>query len=600
MTQGVVRKGVVNSMQGAKPAPSKDSGGSAPLLESGLATLAGRKPDNEDAAIFHWPDDPHLREYLGAVAAVADGVSSAEAGAHASKTATRQFVSDYFNVPDTWPVARAGEKALTSINSKLYRLSHAFTQQEKGYLCTFSALVIKSRTAHYFHVGDSRIYHMRGAELRQASRDHTVILGRQRQMLVRALGMDTALQVDYGRIDLAPGDRLLLTSDGVHDFLPEETLRGILSAPDASAQHMANALVQQALLAGSDDNLSAVVLEIIALPATTLDEYSRQLTRLPFPPPLEPGMRLDGFLVERELYASPRSQLYLVRDTASGEQLVMKTPSANYADDLHYIDRFVQEEWVGLRIQHPRVARVLRQQRPRTALYYLMEYIQGETLAQWMQHNRFPKPTRAFRLLQEIAAGLQAFHDQETVHQDLRPANILIDRDDHARIVDFGSVYIAGSAEIFRPLQHSSALGTASYSDPHTLLGRNTGIRGDLYALATIAYELFTGQLPYGEEINDCRARGDYERLRYRDARQFNPVIPLWFDRALARGCAIDLEQRYHTLDDFMADLANPNPRYLRDDPSDLHHQHASLFWKLLCALWGVTLLALLALFSSP
>ncbi|WP_193166144.1 bifunctional protein-serine/threonine kinase/phosphatase [Microbulbifer hainanensis] len=575
------------------------SGNRSLQLDLGLGTLAGKKPTNEDAAIVHWPEDQHRREYLGAVAAVADGVSSAEAGAHASATATRQFVSDYFNAPDTWPVARAGEKALTSINSKLYRLSHAFTQQEKGYLCTFSALVIKSRTAHYFHVGDSRIYHLRNGELRQVSRDHTVVLGHQRQMLVRALGMDHALQVDYGQIPLETGDLLLLTSDGVHDFLPVETLHEILSRPQTSAQEKVDALIQQALLAGSDDNVSAVVVGVDALPATTLDEYSRKITRLPFPPPLEPGMVLDGFRIERELYSSPRSQLYLVHDTASGEQVVMKTPSENYADDISYIDRFVQEEWVGLRIRHPNVTRIYRQRRPRTALYYVMEYVDGETLAQWMQNHRFPKPARAFQLLKEIAAGLQAFHDQETVHQDLRPANIMVDRDGHVKIVDFGSVYVAGSAEIFRPLQHPGALGTASYSDPHTLLGRNTGIRGDLYAFATIAYELFTGELPYGEEIDDCHALGDYERLRYRDARQFNPVIPIWFDRTLERGCAIDLERRYHTLDEFMADLANPNPAYLRDDPADLHSQHASLFWKLLCGLWAVTLLALLALFSS-
>ncbi|WP_295801319.1 bifunctional protein-serine/threonine kinase/phosphatase [uncultured Microbulbifer sp.] len=569
-------------------------------LQSGICSRAGIKPQNEDAAVFHWPTDPHLQEYLGAVAAVADGVSSAEAGALASRTATAQFVSDYYRAPDTWSAARAGQQVLTSINNKLYRKSHDFAQQEKGFLCTFSALVFKSRSAHFFHVGDSRIYRLRDSKLELLTRDHTVTLGHRRRILSRALGMDTSLQVDYGRIPLQQGDRYLLTSDGVHDFVPAATATEVLRRHDLNAQQQAETLVRYAEESGSDDNLTALVVEVTALPTTTLDEYNHQLTRLPFPPALDPGMVLDGYTVIRELFSSERSQLYLVRDSESGNTLVMKTPSVNYEDDVHYIDRFIQEEWIGLRIQSDRVVRICRQSRRRSALYYLMEYIEGGTLASWIARNRFPKPTEAFRIIREIAEGLAAFHEQETIHQDLRPANIMLDENARVKIIDFGSVYIAGSAEVFRPLQHPAALGTASYADPHYLLGRNSGIQGDIYALATIAYEVFTGELPYGETIADCRSRSDYEQLHYRSASQFNPVIPLWFDRALERGCAIDLEQRYHSLDTFMADLANPNPDYLRDDPADPQQQHASLFWKILCGLWGATLLAMLALFSSP
>lgn len=568
-------------------------------LQAGSCSRAGIKPQNEDAAVFHWPGDPHLQQYLGAVAAVADGVSSAEAGALASRTATGQFVSDYYRTPDTWSAARAGQKVLASINSKLYRKSHDYPQEEKGFLCTFSALVFKSRSAHFFHVGDSRIHQLRGDRLDCLTRDHTVTLGHRRRMLARALGMDTGLQVDYGRVALEQGDRFLLTSDGVHDFVPAISAMEVLRRDDLDPQQKAETLVRYAEENGSDDNLTAVVVEVAALPATTLDDYSHQLTRLPFPPPLEPGMILDGYTVERELFSSRRSQLYLVRDTAGGETLVMKTPSVSYEDDIHYIDRFVQEEWIGLRIQSERVVRIFRQKRQRTALYYLMEYVEGCTLETWIARNRFPKPAEAFRIVRQIAEGLTAFHEQETIHQDLKPANLMLDKTGHVKIIDFGSVYVAGSAEVFRPLQHPGALGTASYSDPQYLLGRNTGIQGDLYALATIAYEIFTGELPYGEGINECRSRADYERLRYRCGNQFNPVIPIWFDRTLERGCAIDPDKRYHTIAEFIADLGNPNPEYLLEDPSEYKSRNASLFWKILSGLWVVTLLSVLALFST-
>lgn len=160
--------------------------------------------------------------------------------------------------------------------------------------------------------------------------------------------MKTGLQVDYGQLSLAKDDVLLITSDGVHDFIKQDLLRELLADTQTSEQETAETLVRLAEENGSDYNLSALVVKVKALPQTTLDDYSRQLTRLPFPPELEPGMVLDGYQVERELFSSQRSQLYLVRDSATGEILVMKTPSVNYEDDIHYIDRFIQEEWIGL------------------------------------------------------------------------------------------------------------------------------------------------------------------------------------------------------------------------------------------------------------
>ena len=79
-------------------------------------------------------------------------------------------------------------------------------------------------------------------------------------------------------------------------------------------------------------------------------------------------------------------------------------------------------------------------------------------------------------------------------------------------------------------------------------MGINSGVQGDLYTLTTMAYEIFTGKLPYSKAIEECQSALDYARLGYRSANQFNPVIPLWFDRALERGVKFDLEKRYSIL----------------------------------------------------
>ena len=564
----------------------------------GCQTSAGIKPINEDAASFVIPEQSNQIEHKGICCVVADGVSSAEAGQQASHIAVSQFTQDYYQTPDTWSVSHAGQKILSAINLSLFKRSHEFNNEEKGYLCTFVGLVFKSQTAHFFHVGDSRITRHRNGTFKQLTRDHSAVISESKSYLTRALGMDNNLHVDYGKLALEVGDQFLLSSDGVHEFISETELAAVLDN-DGSAAEKAERLMSLALENGSDDNLSCIVANVESISNQSLDDFNTQLTRLPFPPELEPGMKLDGYRVEKELFASSRSQLYLVRDEETEQKLVMKTPSVNFCQDTGYIDRFIQEEWIGKRIDSDKVVKIINQQRPRTCLYYLMEWLPGISLDKWMRDHPYPSPKRAIAMVKQIALGLKAFHDKETIHQDLKPANILIDQDDRIKIVDFGSTFVAGTAEIFKPLQHEGALGTASYSDPNYLLGKNTGIQGDLYALATICYEMFTGKLPYGEKVEDCRSHHEFDRLRYISANRYNPVIPIWFDRALEKGVKIDLEHRYVTIEQLLQDLTHPNPDFLLDVPEAKAERSKTTFWMMLSGFWVLMLAAVFSMFTG-
>lgn len=567
-------------------------------MEAAFSSRAGIKPVNEDAAGVRLPDDDYLAVNKGVVLVVADGVSSAEAGREASHTAVERFIEEYYQTPDTWSVGKCGEKILSTINLRLFRKSHEFTTDSKGYLSTFSAIVIKGRTAHFFHVGDSRIFLLRAGGLSQCTTDHTASLGDNKTFLTRAIGMDNRLHLDYGRIPLENGDRLLLCSDGIHDFIAQPKMIELMSQ-EAPVKVISDLLLEQALADNSDDNISAVVARIDQLPSENLDDYSAKLTRLPFPPELKTGMKLDGYEVQKELFASSRSQLYLVKDSETSQLLAMKTPSINYEEDTAYIDRFIQEEWIGLRIQNPNVVRIVRQTRKRCFLYYLMEYVDGQGLDVWIEENKPPSPRRAIHLVKQVAAGLEAFHDNEAIHQDLKPGNIIVTKDQRALILDFGSVFVAGLSERVNPLIAEGVLGTAGYSDPLYLRGKNPGIQGDVYSLATITYEMFTGQLPYGDKIEECRSAFDYDQLRYTPATAYNPVIPEWFDGALKKATDFDLEVRYRTIDDFMQDLLHPNPEFLKEDPVVQKSANTLMFWKMLSGFWFITFLLLIYLFSQ-
>jgi serine/threonine protein phosphatase PrpC len=563
-------------------------------------TDAGAKKSiNEDAIGFRIPDS-ELLSTKGAVAVVADGVSSAEAGREAAHRSVEAVLENYFTTPELWSVKHAVQKTLTTLNSELYDLGREMPDEARGYICTLSLIVIKSHLAYLFHVGDSRIYRLsaKDGSFSQLTRDHVAAISNEKQYLIRAMGMDTTLNIDASTVELCQGDIFFLDSDGIHDFLSDEQIRQSIERGQDDYQGTCQDLVEQALQAGSDDNLSCCLLRVDHLGVEEKSDFSERLTKLPFPPELRPGLKIDGYEVLQELWASERSQLYVVKNLQTGEELVMKTPSANYDDDPAYIERFIAEEWIGSRINHPKVVSIV----PATKgeqhfLYYLMEKVPGITLQKWIEQNPEPRPSVVAGIILDIAQGMAAMHAQQVVHQDLKPGNVMILPDGGVKIVDFGAVYAPGLQEIFNPFEREIALGTLDYADPSYRFGINTYIKGDIYSLAVIAYEMFTGgQLPYGRRMERCKTLQDFYSLEYVPSYRHREIIPLWFDRALEKACKNDPAQRYETLDEFIHDLQHPNPEFLKDSPSKKKEGNTVFFWKILSFLWLTILLVVLVL----
>jgi len=537
------------------------------------------------------PEEP-VRTLKGIAAVVADGVSSAEAGREAAELCVQSFLSDCYSTPDSWSVRHSARVVLTALNRWLYAKSHATQLGAQGYLSTLSALVLKSHTAYLFHVGDSRIYRIRGRRIERLTRDHVAGIGEHKHFLSRAVGMAADLGVDYREVGLRAGDCFVLTTDGIHDFLSDEELCGaVLEGLEGGGpfETRCRGLLERARSAGSDDNLTCQLLRIDAIAPAQRDELLRELTRLPFPPPLAPGMRLDGYQVERELHASARSQIHLVRSEEGGELLAMKTPSLNFEDDPAYIERFVMESWIGGRIDHPNVVRVVSSPCPPTALYYLMEYIEGGTLAEWRDGRRGVGVREVVSLMEQVAAGLRAFERLEMIHQDLRPQNVLIDAEGRARIVDFGSCWVAGIQEIAAPISRDAVLGTARYTAPECRWGETAGIRSELFSLGTLAYELLTGHLPYGEAFERCRSPRDFSRICYTPSHQHDPMIPTWIDAAIQKAVALSPDARYESLSEFLHALKEPSALRLSEGHRPLVERDPVRFWR---GVAGVLLLA--------
>ena len=182
-------------------------------------------------------------------------------------------------------------------------------------------------------------------------------------------------------------------------------------------------------------------------------------------------MEFDGYRVVRQIHASSRSHAYLAVDGETGEQVVIKTPSTDHARDPAYLERFLMEEWIARRIDNAHVLKPCALTRKRSYQYLTMEFIEGQTLAQWMRDHPKPDLTTVRDIIAQIAKGLQAFHRLEMLHQDLRPENIMIDGTGTVKIIDFGSTRVAGLLEIERSERSDAHPGHGTIFGPGVLPG---------------------------------------------------------------------------------------------------------------------------------
>lgn len=553
----------------------------------------GLKEENQDFYGAMMPAEPQLG-IKGIAIAIADGVSSSVLGREAAETCVGSFLSDYYSTPDSWTVKTSAHKILTAINSWLYSKGQQYSDNTRGMITTFSALILKSTTGYIFHVGDTRIYRLQDKSLECLTTDHRRKV-QKNNYLSRAMGIDVHLEIDYRKLELESGNIFVLTTDGVHDFISDRDIADIIFR-NTSLDDAAKEVVQYSLSSGSLDNITCQILRVDSLPVKSENEVYNELARVPFPPDLEPGMVMDGYRIEHEIHASKRTQVYKATDTDTGKPVVIKTPSVNFEDDPAYIENFIREEWVGKRIHNSRVLKISAQTRQRQFLYYVTEYIDGQTLRQWIKEHPQPEIIQVREIVKQIVTGLRAFHRLEMIHQDLKPENIMLDAQGMVKIIDFGSTKIAGIAEIQSPVQRLNLLGTKNYTAPEYFLGQAGTTRSDIFALGTITYELLTGKLPYGNQLEKASETKRVSKLKYQPGYHFNPMIPVWLDRALEKAVNPDPSLRYNLLSEFIHDITRPNERFMTEASVPLIERNPVAFWKGLSVLLFITNLILVYL----
>ena len=563
----------------------------------GQYSSKGRKPANQDFHGVLIPAEPLLSS-KGIAVVLADGISSSSVSHIASESAVKSFLTDYYCTSESWSAKTSAQRVIAATNSWLHsqtRRSQYAYDRDKGYVCTLSAMVIKSRTAHIFHVGDCRIYRLAGNSLEQLTNDHRVIVSEEQTYLGRALGINPQIEIDYQAIQIEEGDVFLLATDGAYEHVSDRFIATSLRNYAGDLDQAATVIAAKAFEQGSADNITVQIVRIAGLPDREADGIFPQATELPLPPLLEPRMLFDGYRIVREIHSSSRSHIYLGVDIESDTPVAIKIPSIDLRDDASYLKRFLMEEWIARRIDNPHVLKPRPQSRKRNYVYVVMEFIEGQTLTQWMIDNPRPELEAVRGIVEQIAKGLRAFHRMEMLHQDLRPDNIIIDQTRTVKIIDFGSTKVTGVAEASPATDHQEILGTVQYTAPEYFLGEGGSPRSDMFSLGVITYQMLTGKLPYGAEAARARTKSQIRKLRYNSALDEDREIPVWIDGALRRAVHPDPYKRYESLSEYVFDLRRPNASYLNPSLTPLIERNPLLFWKCATAILACIVVALLA-----
>jgi len=563
-------------------------------ISAGQYSDAGAKPVNQD---FHGLLVPTGHQLItkGIAVAIADGISSSNVSQIASESAVAGFLNDYFSTPESWSVKQSAQRVLRATNAWLHaqtRQSQYRYDRDRGYVCTLSVMVLKSATAHLFHVGDARIYRVHSGQLEQLSTDHRLWLSGESSCLTRAMGIEHQLDIDYQSLPIQPGDTFLLTTDGVHEHLDERIMARIIRESGDDLDGAARELATAALERGSSDNLTAQIIRVDSVPSVRENsELFQELAGLPFAPELQPGQHMDGYRILRQIHASSRSHVYLAVDEETETRVVLKMPSLEQRHDPAYLEQFATEQWIARRINSAYVVRPFRPDRKPSFLYQATEFVEGGTLRQWMLDNPAPALETVRNLVEQIGKGLRAFHRLEMVHQDLKPENVLVDTHGTITLIDFGATRVAGLEDSDIDEQ-AVPRGAALYSAPETFLGEPGSWLSDQFSLGVITYQLLTGQLPYGPEIPKIHSRKQLRNLKYLSARRFRENLPGWVDDAIEKAVHPQAHKRYPALSEYLYNLRHPPADWHKRHRPPLIERNPVAFWQ---GVSGLLLLALLA-----
>jgi serine/threonine protein phosphatase PrpC len=589
------------------------------LTYAELSSPGPARENNEDFVGFWQPETLEEKRSRGAVAILADGVGGLNQGEVASRLAVETALKTFRQAPE----GQTPQQMLTQMFNAANLAVYDKGMEDHGrarMATTLNIAVFRDNEIVVGNVGDSRVYLVRKAEIRQLSTDHTYIgmqqkLGliseqeaktsEKRSILTRSIGQEPVIRVDVESTMVFKGDRLVLCSDGLYGVMADSEIADIVSR--LSPAQACRQLVALAEQRGTDDNLSVQIIQINDVEKIAYyrgvpmyDETTDPTTRYE----LRPGQTLDNrFLINETISRSGMATIFKATDLKTKKTVAVKVPLMEFESDPGFYSRFQREQEIGNRLNHPYILKFIPvEEKQRSRPYIVTEYLSGYTLAHLLNSIR-PMPEKdAVKLASRICEALAYMHENGVVHRDLKPQNIMICYDGTIRIMDFGIAKAAEGRRItftgFTP-----SVGTPDYMAPEQVKGKRGDERTDIYSLGAILYEMVVGRTPFESEnenlfvIMNARVAGDPMAPR-----KVNPKVSAQVEEIILHALERDPKNRYPTAAAMKAELDNPSAVELTgrcdrlQSPTPWKRGWKKVFWIVIASLVPLILFLLVLL----
>lgn len=267
---------------------------------------------------------------------------------------------------------------------------------------------------------------------------------------------------------------------------------------------------------------------------------------------LQLGEQLDHYRVDAIVAHSGMAVLYRATNLENGVTVALKVPRAEMQADPVLFERFRREEEIGQLLDHPGVVKTFNSEF-RSRVYMVIEWAKGRLLRSLLNEEGKLPVDRAVGITLKICETLDYMHKRGIVHRDLKPENVMVDENDHIKLIDFG-IAMKEDARRLTFVNLSATLGTPDYISPEQVRGQRGDQRSDIYALGIMLYEMLTGQVPFGGP-NPLAAMNERLLIDPPPPHELNKAISPQLEEIVYRALERDPRHRYATAHEMIWDL---------------------------------------------